>query len=206
MARRPRPQDRAGPGRAARPVTPNVGACPPGQAGHPERRCLSPPAVAGERSELAEAVVGRLVEPGVDAARGVGLRRASRDDLQAEGLGRTARLARRTRQPARKSCPPAPPIAAMRWAACRRSRSPTAGAVREAAPLCGLPLVPVATGYMLAPTRRRVSSSACTSTSRWSAGSVATAPSSLFFCVGLQERQQGRVEASCSQRAAELPP
>ena len=35
--------------------------------------------------------------------------------------------------PARKSCPPAPPIAAMRWAACRRSRFPTAGAVRESA-------------------------------------------------------------------------
>ena len=72
-----------------------------------------PPAVAGERSGLEEAVVGRLVEPGVDAAaasrrvrrpsprpRGRARcrrapARASRDDLQAEGLGQTAGLARR---------------------------------------------------------------------------------------------------------------
>ena len=46
------------------------------------------------------------------------------------GRSRSSGL-RTSRQPARKSCPPAPPIAAMRWAACRRSRSPTAGAVRE---------------------------------------------------------------------------
>ena len=87
------------PGRAARPVTPNV--------------VPVPPAVAGERSGLAEAVVGRLVEPGVDAAAAArrvrrpsprprgrarcrrAPARASRDDLQAEGLGRPARLARR---------------------------------------------------------------------------------------------------------------
>ena len=48
--------------------------------------------------------MGRLVEPGDAAAA-------------------ASRRVRRSRQPARKSCPPAPPIAAMRWAACRRSRS-----------------------------------------------------------------------------------
>ena len=47
-----------------------------------------PPAVAGERSGLAEAA-GRARR-----RRGRGVA-ASRDDLQAEGLGRTARLARR---------------------------------------------------------------------------------------------------------------
>ena len=59
-------------GRAARPVTPNVGACPP-------------PAVAGERSGLEEAVVGRLVEPG-DAAAAASPGSTSRDDLQLSGL------------------------------------------------------------------------------------------------------------------------
>ena len=53
------------------------------------------------------------------------------------GLGTDSGSRPSSRQPARKSCPPAPPIAAMRWAACRRSRSPTAGAVREDAPAGG---------------------------------------------------------------------
>ncbi len=103
MARRPRPQDGAAwcrsratwgerPGRSPRTSVP------------------VPPAVAGERSGLA---VGRLVEPGVYAAAAArrvrrpsprprgrarcrrAPARASRDDLQAEGLGQTARLARR---------------------------------------------------------------------------------------------------------------
>ena len=47
------------------------------------------------------------------------------------GLGTDSASRPSSRQPARKSCPPAPPIAAMRWAACGRSRSPTTGAVRE---------------------------------------------------------------------------
>ena len=65
-----------------------------GQARHPERRCLFPPAVAGERSGMAEAVVGWSSQPSTRPRRRPPAR-ASRDDLQAEGLGRTARLARR---------------------------------------------------------------------------------------------------------------
>ena len=87
----------------------------------------------GERPGLAEAVVGRLVEPGVERARppvsvsdgqahGRGPARvldgaparASRDDLQAEGLGRTARRARRPASRRGSRAGPAPPIAAMR--------------------------------------------------------------------------------------------
>ena len=90
--------------------------------------------------------MGRLVEPGVDAA--VASRRVRRPSPRPRawpsdsgsreprrpaggGLGTDSGFRPSSRQPARKSCPPAPPIAAMRWPACRRSRSPTAGAVRE---------------------------------------------------------------------------
>ena len=87
----------------------------------------------GERPGLAEAVVGRLVEPAVEraapssacptakpAAAGPARvvdgapARASRDDLQAEGLGRTARRARRPASRRGSRAGPAPPIAAMR--------------------------------------------------------------------------------------------
>ena len=85
----------------------------------------------GERPGLAEAVVGRLVERSVERGRPAACptgqargraadrvldcapARASRDDLQAEGLGRTARRARRPASRGSRAGP-APPIAAMR--------------------------------------------------------------------------------------------
>ena len=87
MARRPRPQDGAAwvplegdlgerPGR----VTPNVGACPPGRGGRTFGAGGGGCGTAGRARRRR----GR----GVAAS-------PSRDDLQAEGLGRTARLVRR---------------------------------------------------------------------------------------------------------------
>ena len=87
MARRPRPQDGAAwvpldgdlgerPGR----VTPNVGACPPGRGGRTFGAGGGGCGTAGRARRR--------------RGRG-GAASPSRDDLQAEGLGRTARLARR---------------------------------------------------------------------------------------------------------------
>ena len=64
-------------------------------------------------------------------------RRAGRYRSRRLLLARAATTRRRRAwdgQVRRKSCPPAPPIAAMCWAACRRARSRLRGAVRESAP------------------------------------------------------------------------
>ena len=63
-------------------------------------------------------------------------RRAGRYRSRRLLLARAATTRRRRAwdgQVRRKSCPPAPPIAAMCWAACRRARSRLRGAVRESA-------------------------------------------------------------------------
>ena len=81
---------RGRPGRAARPVTPNVGACPPGRGG----RTFG--AGGGGWSSQATPRPRRRGEPRRPAGGGLGTDSASRPS---------------SRQPARKSCPPAPPIA-----------------------------------------------------------------------------------------------
>ena len=67
--------------------------------------------------------MGRLVEPGVDAAASTGSGSREPRRPAGGGLGTDSASRPSSRQPARKSCPTAPPIAARRWAACRRSRS-----------------------------------------------------------------------------------
>ena len=102
-----------------------------GQAGHPERRCLSPrPWRANVRGWR------RRLWNGWSSQASTRPRRRGESEPRRPaggGLGTDSASRPSSRQPARKSCPPAPPVAAMRSAACRRSRSPTAGAVRESA-------------------------------------------------------------------------
>ena len=145
MARRPRPQDgtawcrlRATWGeRPARPVTPNVGACPPGRGGRTfgagGGRCGA--AGRARRRRGRGVAASPTAKPAAARPSALSTGSGSREPRRPAGggLGTDSGSRPPSRQPARKSCPPAPPIAAMRWAACRRSRSPTAGAVRESA-------------------------------------------------------------------------
>ena len=128
-------------GRAARPVTPNVGACPPGRGGRTFGAGGGGCGAAGRARRRRGRGVAASPTAKPAAARPSALSTGSGSRVPRRpaggGLGTDSGSRASSRQPARKSCPPAPPIAAMRWAACRRSRSPTAGAVRESAPECG---------------------------------------------------------------------
>ena len=119
MRRRPR----APPGRAGR-----TGGGGRGAAGRTKRRTTAEPAAAPPTAcpTAKPAAAGPPAFSGAPA-------RASRDDLQAEGLGRTARRARRPASRRGSRAGPAPPIAAMALSGVSAVTVPTAGAVRESA-------------------------------------------------------------------------
>ena len=116
MARRPRPQEGAARCRSR-------ATWASGQAGHPERRCLL---VGGEaQRSWRRRLWGGWSSQGSTRPRALSTGSGSREPRRPAGggLGTDSGSRPSSRQPARKSCPPAPPIAARRWAACRRSRS-----------------------------------------------------------------------------------